>query len=220
MSNYTEGSRQWRRYNNPKPGAKSQQSKLAKQVKKNTRILNARELGRVRVVMDATPDTTAVVQNVSAVAEGDDVGNRHGRKIHAESIEVRGTIIKNTASQANGVRLLIFRDNLGTTTAPTLADLFTDENDFFQNQQRLINEQPMKRFTILWDKFFALNENFDGQTTMVPFSYHKKLNHNILYTGAAVTDEGKNSLWFMSGSDEVSNTPALRGDIVFKYTDL
>jgi len=205
------------------PGHRAKVSSIRKlevKVNRNTKILSSKELGRVRIVMDATPDTTAVVQNISFVAQGDDVGNRQGRKIHAKHISVSGTIVKNQASSANGVRMMIFRDNLGTTTAPTLADLFTDENDFFQNQHRLINEQPMKRFTILWDKFFALNESFDGQSLMVPFKFSKKLNHNILYTGTAATDEGKNSIWLMSGGDEVTNVPAVRGDIVFKYSDL
>lgn len=205
---------------NPRRGPTPRTIALAKQVRKNTRQLASKEIGRVRIVMDATPDTTAVMQNVSFIAQGDDVGTRHGRKIHAKHVSISGSIVKNTVSQANGVRMILFRDNLGTTTAPTLADLFADENDLFQNQHRLINEQPTKRFTILWDKFFALNEGFDGQTTLVPFKFSKKLNFDILYTGVAATDEGKNSLWFLSGSDEASNVPAVRGDIVFKYSDL
>ncbi len=170
--------------------------------------------------MDTTPDTTAVVQNVSIIAQGDDVANRHGRKIHAKSILIQGSIEKNLASTSTMVRFLLFRDNLGTTTAPTLTDLFNDEDDFFSNVPRKINEQPMKRFTILWDKHFVLNENFDGQRFVRGFKFSKKLNFDILYTGTANTDEGKNSLWFMSGSDEGSNVPIVRGDMIFKYSDL
>ncbi len=195
-------------------------STLAKQVRKNTKILNNREIGRKRIVMDATPDTTAVVQNVSLIVQGDDVSNRHGRKIQAKSISVSGSIAMAVASTATQVRFMIFRDNLGTTTAPTLADLFADENDFFNNQHRLINEQPMKRFTILWDKFIVLNENFDGQLTTRGFKFFKKLNFPILYTGTASTDEGKNSIWFMSGSDEASSVPSVSGDILFHFSDL
>ncbi len=193
---------------------------LAKQVRKNTRILNNREIGRIRITMDTTPDTTAVVQQISAVAQGDDVAFRHGRKVHAMSLSVSGSIVKASVSPVTTVRFLIFRDNLGTTTAPTLADIFSSEDDFFDNHHRLINEQPMKRFTVLWDKFIVLNENFDGQLTTRGFNFTKKLNHNILYTGSAATDEGKNSLWFMSGSNEASNVPAVTGDIVFRYSDL
>ncbi len=204
-----------------KAPAKAQSLKsLAKKVRKNTKILASKELGRVRVDMDSTPDTTAVVQNLSFVAQGDDVFERHGRKIRAKSISVSGTIIKATAATSNGVRFIIFRDNLGTTTAPGLVSLFSDENDFHENKHRLVNESPMKRFTILWDKYIVLNENFDGQTTMAKFSFSKKLDFDILYTGAGNTDEGKNSLWLLSGSDEATLVPIVTGDIVFKYSDL
>ncbi len=207
------------RFIGPKTKAQHMAS-LAKKVNKNTRILNQREIGRIRVDMDSTPDTTAVMQNISFIQTGDDVSQRTGRKIHAESLSVSGTVRKAATSTATTVRLIIFRDNLGTTTAPTLADLFTDENDFFNNKHRLINEQPMKRFSIIWDKYIILNENFDGEITVAAFKFSKKLNFPILYTGAANTDEGKNSLWLLTGSNEASLVPNLIGDIVFKFSDI
>jgi len=193
---------------------------LRRKINKNTRALRGKEMGRIRIDMDTTPDTTAVVQNISALAQGDDVSDRHGRKIHAEHVSIRGNVLKAVASTITRVRFIVFRDNLGSTTAPILTDIFTDEADFSNNKHRLINEQPMKRFTVLWDKYIMLNENFDGQNTGSQFKFSKKLNFDILYTGAASTDEGKNSLWFMSASDEATNVPAVGGDIVFKYSDL
>ncbi len=92
---------------------------LEKKVNKNTRILARREIGRIRVDMDSTPDTTAVVQNISFIQTGDDVSQRQGRKIHAESISVSGSVRKAATSTGATVRMIIFRDNLGTTTAPT-----------------------------------------------------------------------------------------------------
>ncbi len=194
--------------------------KLERKVRKNTKQLGQKEIGRIRIEMDTTPDTTAVVQQVSVIGQGDDVSFRHGRKIHATHVSIRGSCNKSGTSAFTTVRLLLFRDNLSTGTPPTLADLFTDENDFFGNKHRLINEQPMKRFTILWDHYLNMNEGFDGQLTNLHFKFSKKLNFDILYTGTAATDEGKNQLWFMSGSNEASNVPNMKGDIVFKYSDL
>ncbi len=204
----------------PRSLALSDLRKLKKKVNKNTAILGRKELGRIRIALDTVPDTTASVVNVSFIAQGDDVNTRHGRKIHAEHISVQGSITKAVTSSQTKVRFLLFRDNLGTTTAPTLADLFTDENDFFENKHRLINEQPMKRFTILWDKFMIINEAFDGNGSALAYKFSKKLNFDILYTGTAATDEGKNSIWMMIGCDEVSATPDNQGDIVFKYSDI
>ncbi len=195
-------------------------AKLSKKVNKNSRILRQREQGRIRTVVDATSDTTAVMQNVSFVAQGDDTGDRHGREIHAESVSIKGSMFKATASAATTVRYILLRDNQGTTTPPTLADLFTDENDFFQGQHRIPSEQNMKRFTILWDKFIMLNESFDGNTLVARISFEKKLNFKITYSGTANTAEGKNSLWLLSGSNEATNVPAVNADIVFKYTDM
>ncbi len=193
---------------------------LVKKVRKNTAILASREKGRIRTVVDATPDTTAVMQNISFIAQGDDTGDRHGREIHAESVSIQGSLFKATASAATTVRYMVIRDNQGTGTPPTLADIFTDENDFFQGQHRIPSEQNMKRFSILWDKFIMLNESFDGNTKVARLKFYKKLNFKITYSGTASTAEGKNSLWLLSGSNEVTNVPAVNADIVFKYTDM
>ncbi len=205
------------------PGHRAKVSSLRKlevKVRRNTKQLGSKELGRIRIDMDTTPDTTAVVQHVTAIAQGDDVTQRHGRKIHAEHISIRGSINKVAASAFTTVRFILFRDNLGSTTPPTIADLFVDENDMFENKHRLINEMPMKRFTILWDKYINLNETFDGQLTNAYFQFSKKLNFDVLFTGTAQSSEGKNSLWFISNSNEATNVPSCKGDIVFKYSDL
>ncbi len=193
---------------------------LVKKVNKNTRILAQREFGRIRVALDATPDTTAVIQNLAPIGQNDDVGGRTGRQIHAESISIRGSLVKAATSAGVTVRFLLFRDNLGSTTPPVLTDLFFDENDFFNNLHRIDSEQNMKRFTVYWDKFIILNEGFDGQTTLASFKYYKKLNFKMIFTGIAATNEGKNSLWFMSGSGEASLVPAVAGDAIFKWTDI
>ncbi len=71
---------------------------LAKKVNKNTKILRSIEIGRLRITMDPTPDTTAIVQDLTGITQGDDVAFRHGRKVHAISLSVSGSVVKNTAS--------------------------------------------------------------------------------------------------------------------------
>ncbi len=193
---------------------------LAKKVNKNSRILASRELGRVMADLDSTPTTTATVQLVSSTATGDDISSRDGRKIHAESIEISGVVSKHSTSVFSLYRMVLVRDNLGTSDAPILTDIFLDENDFFSNHPRLKNPQPMKRFTILWDKFIPLNENFDGQNQVKAFHMKKKLNFDIYYSGTSATDEGKNSLWLIQGSDEGTNIPTVNAGFVMQYSDL
>ncbi len=196
------------------------QDKLVKQVKKNTRMINSREKSFLRTVVDSTPDTTAVVQNIAIPAQGDDDNQRIGRKIHAEKIEIGGRIIKHSTASSSSVRYIIVKDNSGTTTAPVVTDIFENETDFFSGAPRAHNAQALKRFTILWDKHMIINEAFDGNASMPKIHFTKKLNLNILFTGPAITDEGKNNLYLISGSDEGTNVPAVVADTVFTYSDL
>jgi len=205
------------------PGHRAKVSSIKKlevKVRKNTRILNSRDVKLVRTEIDTTPDTTAVIQNVSLVAQGVTASGRVGRKIHAQSMELKGIIASNATATFNSYRIILFRDNLGNTTAPTRGDLFESEDDFFNNKPRNNNVQNLKRFTFLMDRHIILNESFDADISARSFNFKKKLNFNILYTGAASTDEGKNSLWVISGSDEATNVPSVQIDGLFTYSDL
>ncbi len=193
---------------------------LTKKVNKNTRILGSREKNNIRVTMDTTPDTTAVVQNLAPIAEGLGDTGRIALKIHAESIDLSGSIFKSTASIFTRVRMIIVVDRQGDSTPPTVTNIFETEDDFFQGQIRREDVHSMKRFRIIWDKFIVINEAFDGQVTCQAFKFHKKLNFNMNFSGAGATDEGRNSIWLITGSDEATNVPTVNGDVVFRYTDI
>lgn len=193
---------------------------LARKVAKNSRILAQREIGRVAANLAAAPSTTSTIQLVSSTATGSDISSRDGRKIHAESIEISGNVAMHTSAPFSLYRMVLVRDNLGTTDAPIITDIFADEDGFFNGEPRLSNPQPLKRFTILWDKLITLNENFDGQTQVKAFKFKKKLNFDIYYSGTTATDEGKNSLWLIQGSDEATNTPNVSASFVMQYSDL
>lgn len=115
---------------------------------------------------------------------------------------------------------MIVRDNLGTTTAPVVSDIMESETDFFSGSPRAYNAQALKRFTILWDSHFIINEGFDGNVSMKTIKFKKKLNFNIYFTGATTSDEGKNNIYLLSGSDEGTNVPAVVADVVFIYSDM
>ncbi len=40
------------------------------------------------------------------------------------------------------------------------------------------------------------------------------------FSGAGATDEGKNSIWLITGSDEATNVPTVNADAIFRYTDI
>lgn len=194
--------------------------KLKKKVNKNTKILSSREIGRLRVDMDTGPSTTANVERISALAQGDDEFNRHGNKVHATHVSCRGSIIMHASSAQTRVRFVLLRDKLGSTVPPTLLDVFTSEGHFFDNKHRRDGVQEMKRFDIIWDKYIILNEAFDGAVPAASWKFSKKLNFDILFTGTAATNEGKNMIYLLSGSDEPTSVPVVAGDVMFRYTDL
>ncbi len=195
-------------------------NKLAKQVSKNTALLNTKEIGSARREMVTTADTTATFREISETAQGDDIGDRHGRRVQAFSVSIRGSCQKAAASPVSKMRLIVFRDNYGDSTIPVLSNLFIDEQDFYDNEHKRDDPHTNSRYTILWDKYIILNENFDGQTTAKSFKFYKKLNHKIIYTGTAATDEGKGSLWLLQGGTPTTNVTTVTGDIVFKFTDI
>ncbi len=205
---------------NPKKYKSSTSKTLAKQVARNTALLKSVEIGSARREMVTTADTTATLREISETAQGDDIDNRHGRRIKAFSVSIRGSLVKAGLSAGSKVRFVVFRDNYGSTTIPTLSDLFIDEQDFFDNENKRDDPYTNARFTIMWDKYIILNENFDGQATAKSFKFYKKLNHNIIYTGTAATDEGKGSMWLLQGGTPTTNVTNVTGDIVFKFTDI
>ncbi len=193
---------------------------LAKKVSKNSRLLAGREIGRVNADLATGPSTTSTVQLISSTASGSDISSRDGRKIHAESIEISGNVAMNATAIFSIYRMVLVKDTAGTTTAPVITDIFQDEDAFFQGEPRLPNPQPLKRFVVLWDKVITLNENFDGQRQVKAFKMKKKLNFDVYYSGTNATDEGKNSLWLIQGSDEATNVPSVNAAFVFSYSDL
>ncbi len=193
---------------------------LAAQVRKNTALLKSVEVGSARREMVTVADTTATLREISETVQGDDIANRHGRRIKAFSVSIRGSCVKAAASAGSKMRLLVFRDNYGSTTIPTLSDLFVDEQDFFDNEHKRDDSHTSARFTVMWDKYIILNENFDGQETAKSFKFYKKLSHEIIYTGTAATDEGKGSMWLLQGGTPTTNLTTVTGDIIFKFTDI
>ncbi len=112
---------------------------------------------------------------------------------------------------------MIVRDNNGSTSVPSIADLFEDNNAMFTNQPRLTDPQTNSRFTVLWDKFIVLSNT--GGKESVPFSYSMSLDHHVFFTGGAATDEGKGHLYLFNISNEATNDPIVSGVSVVKFID-
>lgn len=134
--------------------ARQMASKALSVAKKVERKVGTPEVHRIQGSSTTELNTTAQVQSLCIVAQGDNASNRSGNQILPKYLTVR----LNMEKQANGnlcdiVRWIIFRDNASGSVAPTVTDIL-DTNT--PNSLRNWEGDP-KRFNILHDSFHRLD---------------------------------------------------------------
>ncbi len=166
-------------------------------------------------LLTAAPASTGHVVNLTPIAQGDDFDDRQGRKIRLQSLRIRGEAHIN-AGTLNSIRIMIVRDNNGSTTQPAITDLYTSVTLFHQNMNKLGDPQSNSRFSVLWDKYIMLaNDNRE----MSNFDKYIKLDSHVFFTGTAATDEGKGHIYAFIASNTGSNFPVLNADAMVKWID-
>ncbi len=174
------------------------------------------EFRTITTTLTADPNATGAVVPLTAIAQGDDIANRQGNKIRAKHMSVRGHIQINASATASHGRMIIIRDNNGSTTIPTIANLFTDASTMRVGKNKLGDPQSNSRFSILWDYTYTLDAVNHSQ---LYFKYTETLDHHIYYTGSAATDEGKGHLYLFTVSNEGTNDPVVSADCMVKFID-
>ncbi len=162
------------------------------------------------------PNTTGATVDLSAIAQGDDVANRQGNKVRAKYLSIRGFVAKHASATNTQLRMMVVRDNNGSTTPPTIGSLFTTVTVFRQNKNKRGDPQTNSRFSVLWDKFIILDDikQIDAQV-----NFSMSLDHHIFFSGTAATDEGKGHLWLLIASSEATNDPIVTVDSMLKFID-
>ncbi len=162
------------------------------------------------------PNSSGAVLALTNIAQGDELDQRDGQKIRAKYISVGGNILQNGSSSSTITRLMIVRDNNGSTTQPSITSLFASAADFFNGKLKLGDPQTNSRFSILWDKVVItdLSSNFRKNV-----QWSSSLDHHIFYSGTAGTDEGKGHLYLFIASNEATNDPVVAIRSMVKYLD-
>lgn len=175
------------------------------------------EFFNFRAVFTVDPNTSGAVVNLTAIAQGDDDNDRQGNKIRAKYIQVQGNIKLNasTATDTN-TRMVIVRDNNGSTSQPAISDLYSSVAAFIANKPPFKDPQSNSRFSILMDKWVNVN---DISTRAKPVQWSMSLDHHIYFTGGAATDEGKGHLYLFIASSEATADPVVAITSVFRYLD-
>lgn len=165
-------------------------------------------------------DTTGALTLVNGVARGDDIGDRTGRKVIIKSIEAH--FISGVTS-ATGVdqyqRLILFVDHQPNGAAPAATDLLVSNS-----YQSLKNLDNRARFTILYDRVYALNAAGESGSKIVLPTYYKRVNIPVIFNSGdagTIADIQTNSIYLLSvGSEAAGNTAGSTvGRVRIRYTD-
>ena len=173
------------------------------------------EYKQVRRTLNADPNTSGAVINLTNVAEGTGENERNGEKIRAKHINVQGTVTLNSSATASRYRLCIVRDNNGSTTMPAITDLFESVTEFQEGKPKSGDPQSNSRFTVLFDKMYYV----DTSNRQKRINWSSSLDHHIFFTGAASTDEGKGHIYQFVASNESTNDPVCNVVSSVKYID-
>ncbi len=169
------------------------------------------------VLISQAISTTVQVNNMVALAQGDTFESRNGRKIKLFSWSVRGQIKGHASATNTNVRLVIVRDNLGSTTPPVIGDLFETNLTMGLNQHRLGDPQTNARFSVLYDRSYSLSPG--AGTSIKQFQHYSKIESHVTFTGTAATNEGKGCLYSFLVSNEATNTPTCMVETRVKFID-
>ncbi len=173
------------------------------------------EYQSLNVTLTSDPSSSGAVVNFTGVGQGDDRSNRQGNKIRAKYLKVSGIVRLHASATASNVRMMIVRDNNGSTTQPAITDLFGSVANFQNGMNKIGDPQTNSRFSILWDKKIVVNTNSPNKY----FEWSSSLDHHIFYSGTAPTDEGKGNCYLFIASNEATNDPIVSASSMFKFID-
>ncbi len=168
-----------------------------------------------RVTPTSDPNTSGTSQNMTAIAQGDDTSDRQGDKIRVKRLALSGIVTLHASATDSRVRFVIVRDNNGSTTIPTIANLYAGASAFADNTLKSGTPQENSRFSVLWDKMVIVNSD----TPTKAFSYSMTLDHHVFFSGPAATDEGKGHLYLFMASNEATNDPVVTAKTQVWYLD-
>ena len=141
---------------------------------------------------------------------------RQGRKIKLFSYRLKGRVTMNASASGTIYRVVVLRDNNGSTTRPVITDVYPDAAAFNSGIMASDDPQTNARFTILSDKSYLIA---NGGQEMKMINIYKKISSHVYFTGTGANDEGKGFLYMITGSNEATNVPTVGVDVVVKYID-
>lgn len=165
-------------------------------------------------------DTTGIMYSLSMVGQGLTSTTRVGDSIRIQHLEIRGSVLVNSADATCNVRVMVVRDLDGYGTAPTPADVL-ETTQSVAAPFSPVRFSRRSRFSVLYDELFALQGASAGGTASQVFSYSSAHQGHVLYLGttAQAASDGKGSVYVLAVSDETDNKPYLSFYANLLFTD-
>ncbi len=179
------------------------------------RLINV-EYFNISTDFTSDPSTSGAVVNLTAIAQGDTDASRQGSKIRAKHIECSGVVTLNASATNSRVRMVIVRDNNGSTTIPAITDLYSTVLRFVDGRPKLGTAQSNSRFSILNDRMIIVDA---GHGLTQKFFWSSSLDHHIYFSGTGATDEGKGHVYLFIASNEATNDPVVAANANLKFID-
>ncbi len=162
------------------------------------------------------PNSTGAVKAMTAIGQGDDFNQRNGRKIRLKSIRVMGIMQKHASATTSVLRIMLVRDNSGTSTQPAITDLFADAATFATGANKKGDPQSNSRFSVLLDRLIFLD---DVGSIQRQIDWYSKTDFHVYFSGTGTTDEGKGAIYLFIASNEATNDPIVSVDCQIKWID-
>jgi len=181
------------------------------------RMINGNiEMKKLGTSASNTLGVAPVFVNIAAIGQGDDVSGRDGNKVKLESFNVKGYFTVDPDNTVGDVaRVMLIKDSENTGTAPTETDIFGGASRMIAGYPVDIASSAQQRFKVIFDKLYS----FDTSQNLRWINLSKKLGYPLEFTGAASTDEGKNTTYLVYSSLDDTNKMTFTGRITANFKD-
>ncbi len=148
-----------------------------RKINKLTRNVEKKALDQT---VNVSPNIAGSVTHISAIIQGDGIGNREGNSLQAKYLGLRMSMINGSADSF--IRYMVVRDNQTVGDGvPAVSDILTTSS--VRSYLELIT---LGRFTVLLDKHVTMVASTENARLL---RYHNiPLNFNIRFNGVNGTD--------------------------------
>lgn len=188
--------------------------KIAKRVRSMVNV----EYKVFETTLDHTTATTGSLQCLNEIVQGDSGSNRDGSQVKNVSIRIKGQLIPNSSvSDTTSVRCMLLLVTSQDASDPTLA---TAELGVLQtaSMNAMPNIYNRNRYILLWDQTFRIG--MPGQpNSVVNIDKYFKRTLKSVYAGSTTDAPRKNSLWFITLTDEITYPCDFEGFSRIRFID-